>query len=72
MIYLGSNEPFMSVPIGSNKITAAVWGPLDEVILTGHDNGDLCQWDIKVEKDAKLSISLIFCVHILFPLHSGW
>ena len=38
----------MSIPLSSNKITASVWGPLDEVILTGHDSGDLCQWDIKV------------------------
>ena len=38
----------MSIPMSSQKITAAVWGPLDEVILTGHNNGDLCQWDIKV------------------------
>lgn len=42
-----NNEPFMSIPLSSNKITASVWGPLDEVILTGHDSGDLCQWDIK-------------------------
>jgi len=37
-----------STPSGKSKITSAVWGPLDEVIITGHENGDLCQWDISV------------------------
>lgn len=33
----------------------AVWGPLDETIITGHDNGDLCKWDAKSgERIAKL------------------
>ena len=35
-------------PSPKSKITSAVWGPLDEVIITGHENGDLCQWDISV------------------------
>lgn len=30
-----------------SKITSALWGPLDEVILTGHENGALAQWDIR-------------------------
>ena len=38
----------MRIPIPKAKITSALWGPLDEVILTGHENGELCQWDIKV------------------------
>jgi len=35
-------------PSAKSKITSAVWGPLDEVIITGHENGDLCQWDVSV------------------------
>ena len=37
-----------AVPSPKSKITSAVWGPLDEVIITGHENGDLCQWDVSV------------------------
>jgi len=44
----GNNDPMWSVPSSKSKITSAVWGPLDEVIITGHENGDLCQWDVSV------------------------
>jgi len=33
---------------GLRKVTSALWGTLDEFIITGHDNGELVQWDIKV------------------------
>jgi len=45
---VGNNDPMWSVPSAKSKITSAVWGPLDEVIITGHENGDLCQWDVSV------------------------
>jgi len=35
---------------GLRKATSGLWGTLDEFIVTGHDNGELVQWDIKVEK----------------------
>ena len=38
----------MTKVIKDSKVTAALWGPLDEVIFTGHENGDLVQWDVKV------------------------
>jgi hypothetical protein len=34
---------------GHRKITSALWGTLDEFIITGHENGELVQWDIKVD-----------------------
>lgn len=42
-----NNDPIWSVPVSSSKVTSAIWGPLDELIITGHENGDLCQWDVK-------------------------
>jgi hypothetical protein len=33
---------------GLRKATSGLWGTLDEFIVTGHDNGELVQWDIKV------------------------
>lgn len=38
------------------KITSLLWGSVDETIITGHDNGELQQWDMKVN---------IICVIIL-------
>ncbi|CAF1637323.1 unnamed protein product, partial [Adineta ricciae] len=29
------------------KVTSSLWGTLDEFIVTGHDNGELVQWDLK-------------------------
>ena len=36
---------------GLRKATSGLWGTLDEFIVTGHDNGELVQWDIKVNVD---------------------
>ena len=30
------------------KVTSILWGPLDETVVTGHDNGKLTLWDLKV------------------------
>lgn len=29
-----------------SKITAAAWGPLDQYLLTGHEDGSLSQYNI--------------------------
>ncbi len=41
-------EPYMRIPIQGPKVTAAVWGPCDEYIVTGHENGALSKWDPQV------------------------
>lgn len=40
----------MMIPISGqmSKVTSAIWGPYGEYIVTGHENGDLCQFDVKV------------------------
>jgi len=40
-------RPYLSIPVTDSKVTSAVWGPLDEVLLTGHENGMLTKWDPK-------------------------
>jgi len=42
-----NNEPMWLETIAKDKVTSAVWGPLGQMIITGHDNGDLCQWNLK-------------------------
>ena len=37
----------MVIPITSSKITSAVWGPYEEYIITGHENGEICHYDLK-------------------------
>ena len=29
-----------------SKVTAAVWGPFDEFVLTGHEDGSVSQFDL--------------------------
>ena len=43
-----SKEPILTIPVEGPKVTAAVWGPLDQYIIAGDENGNLCQWDMKV------------------------
>eukprot|EP00037_Helgoeca_nana_P012003 m.108152 g.108152 ORF g.108152 m.108152 type:complete len:333 (-) comp21197_c0_seq1:175-1173(-) len=43
----GRAEPYLRIPSEESKITSAIWGPLDETIITGHANGCLMQWDAK-------------------------
>jgi len=46
---LSTNEPtpYLSIPVYDSKVTSAIWGPLDEYVLTGHDNGMISKWDAK-------------------------
>ncbi|XP_013791482.1 eukaryotic translation initiation factor 3 subunit I-like isoform X1 [Limulus polyphemus] len=39
-------DSLMKAQSSGNKITSAIWGPLDEYIITGHENGDLVKWDV--------------------------
>ena len=32
-----------------------LWAGLDDLLITGHDNGDLVQWDVKTQKKLKMS-----------------
>ena len=32
--------------VDDSKVTATVWGPLDQYIVTGHESGALSQYDI--------------------------
>lgn len=46
---VGQQKPIVQItlPDQKSKITAAVWGALDEYLIFGHDGGELSQWDIK-------------------------
>ena len=44
-----NDEPFMRLSMPpTSKVTAAVWGPLEKTIITGHEKGELIVWDVKV------------------------
>ncbi|KAH9512918.1 Eukaryotic translation initiation factor 3 subunit I [Bulinus truncatus] len=54
---LESNTPLMTIPIESSqtKITSAIWGPYEESIITGHENGEIQIFDVKTSKKQAIS-----------------
>ncbi|ELK02020.1 Eukaryotic translation initiation factor 3 subunit I [Pteropus alecto] len=44
---IDNNEPYMKIPCNDSKITSAVWGPLGECIIAGHESGELNQYSAK-------------------------
>ncbi|XP_017773651.1 PREDICTED: eukaryotic translation initiation factor 3 subunit I [Nicrophorus vespilloides] len=47
---LGSAEPILRIPINGPRVSSLLWGALDETLLTGHENGEIIQWDLKMGK----------------------
>lgn len=48
-------EPYLTIPITDNKarVTSAVWGPLDEYVITGHENGAVSKYCTKTGEKLK-------------------
>lgn len=42
------NQPYLSLPCSEHKITSAVWGPLGDFVIAGHENGEINQFSAKV------------------------
>ena len=44
----GSENSMITIPIPAKgpKVTSLVWGDLDKQLITGHENGDIVQWDL--------------------------
>jgi len=51
------DKAIMSLPIPAKgpKVTSLIWNGLDDLIVTGHDNGDIVQWDVKTHQKVKIS-----------------
>lgn len=46
-----TRESAIVIPVLDNgKITSALWGNLDESIISGHDNGAIVIWDLKLQE----------------------
>lgn len=42
-------DPILRIPSHESRVSSLLWGTLDEVLLTGHENGEIIQWDLKVD-----------------------
>lgn len=47
----------MKIPCNDSKITSAVWGPLGECIIAGHESGELNQYSAKVRGQVLSGVS---------------
>ena len=44
-------DPIVKIPITNGpKVTSMLWGPLDEYLVTGHETGEVVQWDLRSGK----------------------
>jgi len=44
-------ESVTKTTVQDSKVTSVLWGPVDETIITGHENGKLTLWDLKTNKE---------------------
>ena len=53
----GSESSMITIPIPPKgpKVTSLVWGHLDKQLITGHDNGDIVQWDLGERQKVHIS-----------------
>lgn len=43
-------DPILRIPVPGTRVSALLWGTLDEMLITGHENGEIVQWDLKTGK----------------------
>ncbi|KAF5306048.1 hypothetical protein FQR65_LT18613 [Abscondita terminalis] len=44
------STPILKIPVSESRVTSLLWGALDETLLTGHENGEITQWDLQTGK----------------------
>jgi len=44
---LSTGQAFLNIPMAKSKVTSALWSYLDDMIITGHESGEICQFDLK-------------------------
>ncbi len=44
-----------------SKVTSAVWGPFDQYIITGHEDGSISQFDIINVRDCTETCNCVLC-----------
>jgi len=44
------SDPILRMLTPGAKVTSAFWGPLDQTIVTGHEDGTITRWDVNTGK----------------------
>lgn len=43
-----NSAPILKMAVPDSKVTSLIWGTLDHTIITGHEDGAITQWDLRV------------------------
>ncbi|RWS24339.1 eukaryotic translation initiation factor 3 subunit I-like protein [Leptotrombidium deliense] len=54
--HLKGDDNVARFPSGQHKPTAALWGDLDRSLITGHINGSVSKWDLKMPNEKLISV----------------
>lgn len=55
---LESSAPILRMAVPDSKVTSLIWGTLDHTIITGHEDGAITQWDLRV-RSLKIKCSFL-------------
>lgn len=58
-IFLEGSTPILRMTVPDSKVTSLIWGTLDNTIITGHEDGAITQWDLRVCEAYKNYIHII-------------
>lgn len=45
---LSQSDAISRIAVNGPRISAILWGALDETIITGHEDGEITLWDVRV------------------------
>lgn len=48
LFFLENSAPILRMTVPETKVTSLIWGTLDHTIITGHEDGAIMQWDLRV------------------------
>jgi len=51
------NAPFRSIEMEDSKVNRMTWGTVEDYVITGHENGQICQYDWKTGERLKVDHS---------------
>ena len=60
------------ITVDGAKITTGLWGPFDEYIITGHEDGSLTQYDHRVSKGNCLVHSFEYIAKLIYSILFVW
>ena len=61
---------FRRIVVDESRVTAAVWGPFDQFLITGHEDGTLAQYNITEVSLLSLHLLSPFSFPFFLPLPS--